>query len=98
MHVHAGHDDADVLCPVIGRVCMDQVMLDVTGVEGVSLGSDVTVYSTRRDDPNSVESVARTLDTIPHEITCGLTARVPHVYLPARAPAEKPEAPNPKPD
>ena len=96
MHVHVGHDAGGVLCPVIGRVCMDQVMLDVTDVEGVKSGCEVTVYSTRRDEANSVESIARMLDTIPHEITCGLTARIPHIYLPARR--EKSEIRNPKPD
>jgi hypothetical protein len=47
----------------------------------------VIVYSARRDDPNSVESTARLLHTIPHVVTCAVSKRVPRVYLPARPPA-----------
>jgi len=76
----------EVVCPIIGRVCMDQTMLDVTSVPDVSAGCAVTVISSRRDDPNSVESTARLLGTIPHVVTCAISKRVPRVYLPAHPP------------
>ena len=72
--------------PILGRVCMDLTMLDVTEAPEVGIGSDVVVISSRRDDPNSVESIARTLGTIPYTVTCGISKRVPRVYLPARPP------------
>jgi alanine racemase len=65
---------------------MDQTMLDVTDVPDVNVGSDVTVYSARREDPNSVESTARLLGTIPHTVTCAISRRVPRIYLPAHPP------------
>jgi alanine racemase len=75
----------EVICPILGRVCMDQTMLDVTEVPEAGVGSDVVVISARREDPNSVESLAKLLDTIPHVITCAISKRVPRVYLPARS-------------
>jgi len=62
--------------PVIGRVSMDQLAVDLTDLNGCRLGSGVTLIS---DDPastQSVESLARKLDTIPYEITCRLGARI----------------------
>jgi len=85
MIVH-GSAGTDVVSPILGRVCMDQTMLDVTGVPGVTLGSEVTVYSARREDPNSVESTARLLGTIPHTVTCAVSKRVPRIYLAAHPP------------
>jgi len=76
-----------VVCPIVGRVCMDQTMLDVTEVPEVSTGSEVTVYSARREDPNSVEATARQLGTIPHTVTCAVSKRVPRIYLPAHPPS-----------
>ena len=81
-----GAREEAVVCPIIGRVCMDQTMLDVTDVPGVAVGSEVTVYSARRADPNSVESTARLLETVPHTVTCAVSKRVPRVYLPANPP------------
>ena len=74
-------------CPILGRVCMDQTMLDVTEAPGAAEGSDVIVISPKREDPNSVESLARLLETIPHVITCAVSKRVPRVFLPAKSPA-----------
>jgi alanine racemase len=83
----AGGNEA--VCPILGRVCMDQTMLDATEVPEAIVGSDVVVISPRREDPNSVESLAKLLDTIPHVITCAISKRVPRIYLPAR-PAPSP--------
>ncbi len=77
-----------VVCPILGRVCMDLTMLDVTEVSEVGVGSDVVVISSRRDDPNSVESIARLVGTIPYTVTCGISKRVPRVYLPANPPVK----------
>jgi alanine racemase len=76
-----------VVCPILGRVCMDLTMLDVTEVPEAGVGRDVVVISPRRDDPNSVESIARLIDTIPYTVTCGISKRVPRVYLSAKPPA-----------
>jgi alanine racemase len=67
------------LVPVIGRVCMDQIMLDVTDVPGVSVGDEVILYG--GTGAVSIEKVAGMLDTIPYEVTCAISRRVPRVYI-----------------
>lgn len=64
--------------PIIGRVCMDQTMIDVTDIPGVRVGTEVTVFGGY--DP-SVEQVAAWAGTIHHEITCDVSARMPRVYV-----------------
>lgn len=65
--------------PVIGRVCMDQLMVDVTGLEGVDAGDEACVFGGPGCD--TIEEVARKAGTIPYEIMCALALRVPRVYL-----------------
>jgi alanine racemase len=62
--------------PVIGRVSMDQTIVDLTDQPQVKTGDVVTVISEKRDDPNSVEALASLAKTIPHEITCLLGRRI----------------------
>ena len=62
--------------PVIGRVSMDQTIVDLTDQPQVKTGDVVTVISEKREDPNSVEALAQTADTIAHEITCLLGRRI----------------------
>ncbi len=68
--------------PVAGTVCMDWMMLDVTGIDGVSVGDLVLLMG---DDGagHSVgaEEVAAWADTIPYAVFCGISKRVPRVYL-----------------
>ena len=64
--------------PVIGRVCMDQMMVDVTGCGPVKSGDIATVFGGPGAD--SVQQAADKAGTIPHELTCGIGARVPRVY------------------
>ena len=66
-----------VECPIVGRVCMDMCMLDVTGVPGVQAGDVAVVY-----DGPLLERAARLAGTIPYELMCDVNPRVPRVYLP----------------
>ena len=61
---------------MIGKISMDLTVLDVTDVPDANPGDPVTVFDHRPDRPNSVESLARLLDTIPYEITCLLGDRI----------------------
>ncbi len=70
-----------VVCPVRGRVSMDQTLLDVSAAGMVGIGDLITVYSNRRGDPNSVENLAALINTIPYEITCAMGVRLPRVYV-----------------
>ncbi len=62
--------------PVIGRVSMDQTIVDLTDQPQVKTGDVVTVISEKREDPNSVETLAQMADTIAYEITCLLGRRI----------------------
>jgi alanine racemase len=65
------------LAPVIGTVCMDMTMIDVTGIPGVREGDEVIVFG----GPLPVEQVAEWAGTIPYEIMTGVSARVKRVYF-----------------
>ena len=69
-----------VRVPVVGRVCMDQILLDVTDVPGVALGDRVTLYGGGYDYL-SVSKVAEKIGTISYEVFCNISQRVPRVYL-----------------
>ena len=60
---------------VIGRVCMDQIMIDVTNIDGVNMGDEVVLFG--RD--LSVDGIAGICDTINYEIVCGIAPRVPRI-------------------
>jgi len=64
--------------PIVGRVCMDQVMLDVTDIPDVAVGDDVTIYG---GPELPVEEVAAAAGTISYELFCVLHSRIPRVYM-----------------
>ncbi|HJV36853.1 alanine racemase [Geomonas sp.] len=68
---------------VAGTVCMDWIMLDVTGIEGISVGDEVTLLGPDpMGDCISAEELAEKAGTIPYEIFCGIsTRRVRRVYI-----------------
>ena len=67
--------------PVIGRVCMDQTLLDVTAIPGVRAGDEVTVFGAgAAPGTDTAETVAAKTGTIPYAVVCDLTRRVPRVY------------------
>ncbi len=63
--------------PVIGRVCMDQCMLDVTDIPTAAQGAEVTVFG---DTGITADDLASTIGTIGYEIVCAVNRRVPRVY------------------
>ncbi len=65
---------------IVGRVCMDQTMLDVGHVKGVKLGDEVTLIGRQGKDRISAEELASLCGTIPYEITCWISHRVRRVY------------------
>ena len=67
---------------VAGTVCMDWIMLDVTGIEGVAVGDEVTLLGPDpMGDCITAEELAAAAGTIPYEIFCGISKRVPRIYL-----------------
>ncbi len=67
--------------PIVGRVCMDQFMIDVTDIKDVCVDDIVTIIGTDGDCFISCEEVAKTAITINYEIVCGINKRVPRVYI-----------------
>ncbi|MHB1652858.1 MAG: alanine racemase [Desulfitobacteriaceae bacterium] len=66
---------------IIGRVCMDQTMLDVTKIPGVKVGDEVTLLGMDGHDRIEASEMAEWLDTINYEIVCSISKRVPRVYI-----------------
>lgn len=64
--------------PIVGSVCMDQCMVDVSAIDGVRIGDTVTVYGTSPDC--SVEAVAARNGTVPYELLCAIGQRVSRKY------------------
>ena len=67
--------------PIIGRICMDQFMVDVTDIEGVSVMDRVTLVGTEGDKNISVEEAADLAGSFNYEFVCGIGKRVPRVYF-----------------
>ena len=67
--------------PVMGRVCMDMCMVDVTDIPGVKAGDVATVYGRDGEDRVTVEEAARRAGTVQYELLCAVSERVPRVYL-----------------
>lgn len=66
--------------PVIGRVCMDQLMMDVSNIPEVKEGSEVTVFGTDGEEFISVDDLAKRMGTINYEVVCLVGKRVPRIY------------------
>ena len=64
--------------PVVGRVCMDQTLVDVTNIPEVKMGDEVVVFGPGAGD--TADTIAKKTNTINYEIVCGLARRVPRVY------------------
>lgn len=68
--------------PVIGRICMDQCMVDVTDIKGsIKQGDDVVVLGAMGQEKISAEQLAHLAGTINSEVVCSISKRVPRVYI-----------------
>ena len=77
---------ADVLvrgkrCPIAGRITMDMMMIDVTGVKGVSVGDEVVLIGTQDKETIKAEELAKLQNTINYEVTCAISTRVPRILV-----------------
>lgn len=70
-----------VKAPIVGRVCMDQFMVDVSHIPGVCAGDTVTIFGTDGEATITADEVAEKAQTIGYELVCGIAPRVPRVYL-----------------
>lgn len=67
-------------CRIVGRVCMDQLMIDVTDVQAAS-GDIVTLIGSDGDDCITADELASIYGTIGYEVVCGISKRVPRIYV-----------------
>ncbi len=67
--------------PIIGRVCMDQMTVDVTDIENVEIGTVVTVIGQDGEFLITLDDIAKVCNTISYEIMCNISIRMPRVYI-----------------
>lgn len=67
---------------VIGRICMDQMMLDVGEIKDLKIGEEVILIGSQGKEKISVEELANLSRTIPYEVVCGIGSKVSRLYLP----------------
>ncbi len=66
--------------PIAGRVCMDQTMIDVGPQPTVAVGDEVVLIGRSGNEQITVSEIAELMGTIPYEVTCLITGRVPRTY------------------
>lgn len=68
-------------CRIVGRVCMDQLMMDVSDVPKAKAGDIVTMIGRDGDDIITADELASIYGTIGYEVVCGISKRVPRIYI-----------------
>ena len=66
--------------PILGRVCMDQMMVDVTDIPGVTSSDQVVLVGRSGDEEITMEQIAAAADSFNYEFVCGISRRVPRIY------------------
>ena len=66
---------------IVGRICMDQMMVDISYIDGVSVGDEVVLLGKSGASELTADDMAALINTIGYEIVCGISKRVPRVYL-----------------
>ena len=66
--------------PIVGNICMDQFMVDVTDIPGAAFGDEVTLAGRDGDEEITMDEVAALCGTISYELICSVGRRVPRVY------------------
>lgn len=67
--------------PIVGKICMDQMMIDLTDVDNVKIGDEVVLFGYGLDTYLSVEELSKSLGTVNYELVCMVGRRVPRVYI-----------------
>ena len=67
--------------PILGRICMDQMMVDVTDIPGVKIDDQVTLIGRDGDEVITIEEISAVADSFNYEFACGISRRVPRIYI-----------------
>ena len=68
--------------PIIGKICMDMMMVDVTDIPNTAIGDEVVLLGRQEDQEITAWEYARWLDTIPYEVLCGIGGKASRTYIP----------------
>lgn len=71
----------DKRVPIVGRICMDQMMIDVTDLDDVNIGDEVVLFGVGKNSYPKVEELALLLGTINYELICMMGRRLPRKYI-----------------
>ena len=67
--------------PILGRICMDQMMVDVTHIPGAAVGDQVTLVGSDGGETIAMEEISAQADSFNYEFVCGISRRVPRLYM-----------------
>lgn len=67
--------------PILGRICMDQMMVDVTDIPGVCVEDQVVLVGVSGDQKITMEEISAAADSFNYEFVCGISRRVPRIYV-----------------
>lgn len=68
--------------PQVGNICMDMCLIDVTELPDAQVGDEAVIFGRQKEEVITVEEVAEQSGTLPYEILCAVSKRVPRIYLP----------------
>lgn len=66
---------------IVGNICMDQCMADVSHIDNINIGDEVIIFGSDGNNTITVDSVAKLMGTINYEIVCSVARRVPRAYI-----------------
>jgi len=67
--------------PILGRICMDQMMVDVTQIPETQVNDRVTLVGRDGEEVITMEEIAAAADSFNYEFVCGISRRVPRIYV-----------------
>lgn len=67
--------------PSVGTICMDQFMVDVSEIDDINIGEEVVIFGRQNGHFIPVDEIAAKMGTINYEILCGISERIPRVYI-----------------
>jgi len=75
--------------PIVGRVCMDMCMADISSLVDVQVGEEVVLIGSQGKERITVDEIAKIIGTISYEVVCGVSKRVPRIYIRRRSKDEE---------
>jgi alanine racemase len=66
--------------PILGRICMDQLMVDVTNIPDAALNDRVVLVGSYGEESITMEEISAAADSFNYEFVCGISRRVPRIY------------------